>query len=259
MFTNLHTMAVATAEAGSMSDTQAAVAEGLVIAFVVIIAVVFYAIPYFAVMWQLYKKAGVAGWKAIIPIYNTYMMGQIGKKPKLGLVAAIMSVVSILSGIIVKLVPGINIVDVLISLINLGLGLAVLYFFVIKFTAGLGRWVLFLFFPIIGAFLVKPVQYKDAVTSSEGGTTNTGQPLPPAFVPASQQTQITNQTEASSTLDQAASETSVQDTQQVQPTDVQPQTFAPQPFETQPPAPVPPATQEPTPSPTQPPAPTSQQ
>jgi len=33
----------------------------------------------FAGMWAVFSKAGHAGWKAIIPIYNLYMMIQIGE------------------------------------------------------------------------------------------------------------------------------------------------------------------------------------
>ena len=35
----------------------------------------------FAGMWKTYQKAGVAGWKAIIPIYNMAVLSQIVKKP----------------------------------------------------------------------------------------------------------------------------------------------------------------------------------
>lgn len=30
-------------------------------------------------MWMVFKKAGHAGWKALVPIYNYYMMLQIGE------------------------------------------------------------------------------------------------------------------------------------------------------------------------------------
>lgn len=35
----------------------------------------------FAGMWKTYEKAGVAGWKAIIPIYNMVVLARIIKKP----------------------------------------------------------------------------------------------------------------------------------------------------------------------------------
>ncbi len=32
-------------------------------------------------MWKIFEKAGVEGWKAIIPIYNTYILAEISGKP----------------------------------------------------------------------------------------------------------------------------------------------------------------------------------
>jgi hypothetical protein len=34
-----------------------------------------------ASMWKIYEKAGVEGWKAIIPIYNLWVLAQIVGKP----------------------------------------------------------------------------------------------------------------------------------------------------------------------------------
>src|SRR5260221_3205729 len=34
-----------------------------------------------AAMWKLFTKAGQAGWKSLIPFYNTYVMLQIAGKP----------------------------------------------------------------------------------------------------------------------------------------------------------------------------------
>lgn len=32
-------------------------------------------------MWKVFEKAGVEGWKAIIPVYNTYVLAEISGKP----------------------------------------------------------------------------------------------------------------------------------------------------------------------------------
>ena len=32
-------------------------------------------------LWQVFDKAGEAGWKSIIPIYNTYVLSKIGGQP----------------------------------------------------------------------------------------------------------------------------------------------------------------------------------
>lgn len=31
--------------------------------------------------WQLFTKAGEAGWKSIVPIYNTYILAKVGGQP----------------------------------------------------------------------------------------------------------------------------------------------------------------------------------
>lgn len=32
-------------------------------------------------LWKVFEKAGVEGWKAIIPVYNTYILAEISGKP----------------------------------------------------------------------------------------------------------------------------------------------------------------------------------
>lgn len=46
-------------------------------------------------MWKIFEKAGVEGWKAIIPIYNTYVLAEIVGKPGWwGLVVSLIGLVS---------------------------------------------------------------------------------------------------------------------------------------------------------------------
>jgi hypothetical protein len=49
----------------------------------------------FAGMWAVFSKAGRAGWKAIIPIYNIYVMTQIGDLEWWWLLLLIVPVVNI--------------------------------------------------------------------------------------------------------------------------------------------------------------------
>ncbi|MDS0294895.1 DUF5684 domain-containing protein [Halogeometricum luteum] len=46
-------------------------------------------------MWAVFEKAGRAGWKAIIPIYNFYVMLQIGKNAWWWLVLVFVPIVNI--------------------------------------------------------------------------------------------------------------------------------------------------------------------
>ena len=45
-----------------------------------LLAIAFFILPY-AGMWKLFEKAGEPGWKAIIPIYNTYIMIKLAGRP----------------------------------------------------------------------------------------------------------------------------------------------------------------------------------
>jgi len=46
-------------------------------------------------MWMVFEKADHAGWKAIIPIYNLYVMLQIGENPWWWLVLLLVPIVNI--------------------------------------------------------------------------------------------------------------------------------------------------------------------
>ncbi len=44
--------------------------------FIFVVAVFF-----IVCMWKIFEKAGVEGWKSIIPIYNTWKLNEIAGKP----------------------------------------------------------------------------------------------------------------------------------------------------------------------------------
>lgn len=60
-----------------------------------IISCMVYAIVQFAAMWKVFTKAGQAGWAAIIPIYNVYIMIKIGGKPSYWLLFLLIPIVNI--------------------------------------------------------------------------------------------------------------------------------------------------------------------
>lgn len=56
----------------SLTTEEAAVAGGMLGAFFAM-AIVFYVLLVIA-GWKIFKKAGIAGWKSLIPIYNVYLI-----------------------------------------------------------------------------------------------------------------------------------------------------------------------------------------
>jgi hypothetical protein len=75
-------------------------AGGAVILAVVYIAVIVFEI---AALWQVFVKAGQPGWKAIIPIYNYYIMLKIVGRPGWWLILYIIPIVNFIILIIVML------------------------------------------------------------------------------------------------------------------------------------------------------------
>ena len=64
---------------GSVAGSAAPVAAGLGIGYVIFM-LAFAAVELIA-MWKIFTKAGVAGWKCLIPFYNIYCLLQIVGKP----------------------------------------------------------------------------------------------------------------------------------------------------------------------------------
>lgn len=52
---------------------------GLFFGFMIVIFIFFFAIIVFSYVcnWKIFEKAGIAGWKCLIPFYNSYLMFQI--------------------------------------------------------------------------------------------------------------------------------------------------------------------------------------
>lgn len=71
-----------------------------IVTFIKTYAVAFFSISFVVLvlqivaMWKLFKKAGEPGWKAIIPIYNSYVYYKISGVPSLFWILIVVSVLS---------------------------------------------------------------------------------------------------------------------------------------------------------------------
>lgn len=82
-----------------MNDTQLVAMLMAMVGTIIAIAVVAYVISAIA-YWQIFKKAGEKGWKALIPVYNSYIIYKIAWKPSMFWIMIALGVVySILYGI----------------------------------------------------------------------------------------------------------------------------------------------------------------
>lgn len=50
-----------------------------------VVLLLLYSIPHTISVWRLFKRAKKPGWAAVVPVYNTYVQGQVAKKPRLAL------------------------------------------------------------------------------------------------------------------------------------------------------------------------------
>lgn len=103
------------AESSNLTTTQSAGALGLVGGFIagmgamLFVGLIIFYILYVIANWRIFTKAGEAGWKSIIPIYNVYVLCKIigvsfwkwvGIFFAIGVVAAIFKNVAIVSTIL---------------------------------------------------------------------------------------------------------------------------------------------------------------
>ncbi len=65
-------------------------------------------------MWKLFSKAGEAGWKALIPIYNLYIYYKIARIPNLYWLYLLLTVISVIPNQIVVYISLIGIVAITI-------------------------------------------------------------------------------------------------------------------------------------------------
>jgi hypothetical protein len=112
----------ATTEYATPAQTGSPLGSLVILVFVILTVVAY---------WKIFEKAGVPGWKALIPIYNIYILLQIIGKPWWWL--------------LLFLVPIVNWVMWLLVAINVGKA----------FGKGLAWSIILLFLlPIVGAYLL---------------------------------------------------------------------------------------------------------
>ncbi|MBI1922343.1 MAG: signal peptidase I [Geobacter sp.] len=69
----------------------------------VLVAALLFLLVIIASCWKMYEKAGVAGWKAIVPIYNMYVLVQIAGKPWWWFLLMFVPVVGVVIALLVSL------------------------------------------------------------------------------------------------------------------------------------------------------------
>lgn len=134
---------------------------------------VLYAIPALYTNWKLFEKAGKPGWAAIIPIYNTYVMGEIA-----GTAQNILLLI---------------IIGSLIPFISFFASIALIFFVLVPFVksykgVGVGFWVGYFLFPIVSALMVKKAEYIGANGSNNSASTQQLPPTPPPTAANNDQT-----------------------------------------------------------------------
>ena len=134
------------------------------------VALIFlYFLPLLISTMRLYAKAGKPSWSPIIPVYNTIVMAEIGKKPVwMGVLAAL----GIIAQYLGALGPILALVAVVFSLIILAAYLK-------QYDMSLGKQVLYIFVPIVFVFMVKDTKY---IGGAQGPTQ--AQPVQPVMPPA---------------------------------------------------------------------------
>lgn len=146
-----------------------------------LIVLVLFVIPVWVIMWKLYQKAGYPGWSAIVPVYSLIVMAKIAKKPvAIGWIAGVSQAVME----VMRLTVGNGSpIEKLAALTYLVLGLYLLNAFVKRYDRGIDTWVLYIFLPFIGVFIVDKANLK----GNTGGPTAPVSPMtattPTPFTP----------------------------------------------------------------------------
>lgn len=149
----------------------------------VLIALILFVIPSVIVFFKLFKAAGQPGWAAIVPVYSSIVMSKIAKKPLW---------LGVLVGVAGALAWGIrgaagndSPIEKIALLVYIVFGLYLLNAFIKKYDRGLGAWVIYVFLPIIGMFIVNKATYKDGTLAAAPAVTpiNTPTPQPPVQQP----------------------------------------------------------------------------
>lgn len=90
-----------------MTDTQVLEVLLAMVGVIVTVGIAMYVISAIA-YWQIFKKAGEKGWKALIPVYNSYIIYKISWKTSMFWIMLILDIVyAVLAGINVSAQSGV--------------------------------------------------------------------------------------------------------------------------------------------------------
>lgn len=131
------------------------------------------AIASLVAMWRLFEKAGEAGWKAIVPVYNSWVFLRLGNQPGWLILLAFIPVVQL-----------VTVVFLAIAAYNIGLKLAKPSWYVI----------LYLFLPVVWLLILA---FDSSVWNARaaGVVTSSDEPhSPPVFTPRTSDTATTPET-----------------------------------------------------------------
>ena len=121
----------------------------VVVGFMFVALIFLYFLPLLISTMRLYAKAGKPSWSPIIPVYNTIIMAEIGKKPVwMGVLAAL--------GIIAQYL---GMLGPILALVAAAFGLIILVAYLKQYDMAVGKQVLYVFVPIVFVFMVKDVKY----------------------------------------------------------------------------------------------------
>ena len=98
-------------------------AAGAMVSLFIIAAIAVYVVQVIG-LWKMYKKADIAGWKAIIPVYNTYLRYKLAWKPGVFWKYLILNVVvQVLNLIRETYLQDVDVLSIILSLIVIVAGI----------------------------------------------------------------------------------------------------------------------------------------
>lgn len=128
--------------------TGVAIVGGIISTFL-IIGLLFYVLLVIA-MWKIFTKAGEAGWKSLIPIYNVYILYKIcGMKNWFWISLIVGVVVGVIKGFIGENTSTANVFSIILGIFNLVIGVMLCSKMAKAFGKGLGYTLGLIFLPNI--------------------------------------------------------------------------------------------------------------
>jgi hypothetical protein len=86
------------------ADDQGVVAAAMAFLMAWLIIIIPLAILTVVGLWKIFEKAGVEGWKSIIPIYNMWCLAEIAGKPGWWALLSLIPYVGAIAGLVVSII-----------------------------------------------------------------------------------------------------------------------------------------------------------